>query len=130
MAPGISKAEFDALEPEAPASGILKRNDWGDSKWYRIECDCSSSEHGHEVDVEADDMGVTVTIYTESYTPYKDGWWDDIKFRVKTALKVLFTGRITVSTDMIMKEQTAVNYAHTLLSAVEDVKEFKAKQNG
>lgn len=117
------------MEPQVPAEGILKRNDWGDSKWYRVECECSSPNHAHEFDVEADEDGVTVSLYIDSYTPYKDSFWQDIKYRIRAALRLLFTGKIEMGSDIIMKEQVAVNYAHTLLSAVDDVKSFKNERD-
>ena len=112
-------------EYQEPAEGVLKRNDWGYSKWYRVECECSSPNHAHEFDVEADEDGVTVSLYIDSHTPYQGNFWQDIKYRIRAALRLLFMGRIELGSDIILKEQVAINYANTLLSATQDVREFR-----
>ena len=37
------------MTPQIPAEGILKTNDWGDSKVYRIACECGDESHNHNV---------------------------------------------------------------------------------
>ncbi len=44
--------------PHTPAQGIMKTNDWGDSKVYRVACDCSDPSHNHNVWIEANDVGM------------------------------------------------------------------------
>ena len=51
------------MKAQQPAEGILKRNDFGDSKWYQVVCGCGQDNHEHNVEVEADDLGVNVNIY-------------------------------------------------------------------
>ena len=52
------------LKPETPATGILIKNNWGDAKQYIVTCECGQSDHSHEIFVEADESGITVTTYT------------------------------------------------------------------
>jgi len=107
------------MTPQTAAEGILKRNDWGDSKIYQVVCDCSDANHDHNIWVEAEDCGVTVTIYTTS----KSKWFEMSRWR---KIWILLTqGYIEEETSIIMKEQQALNYAETLKNAVEDVKNFK-----
>lgn len=113
------------MEPETPAQGILKRNDWGDSMCYRVECECGSTEHGHEVQVEADQDGITVSIYVDAYTSYHHSFWDSMRSRLSIAARALFRGTVKVQAELMLREQQAVNYGHTLLNAVEAVKQFK-----
>lgn len=107
------------MKPEIPATGILKTNDWGDSKWYYVACDCTDPNHGHMCEVEADDLGVTVHIYATATTQY----WS--KNRWKQIWDILTKGYSEYEAVTILKEQQAVNYANTLLTAVEDVKVFR-----
>ena len=52
------------MQAQQPALGIMQTNDWGDTKVYRIACDCGSNEHSHDLWVEADESNVTVTVFT------------------------------------------------------------------
>jgi hypothetical protein len=62
------------LKAQAPAEGILLRKDYGDAKVYQVVCECGDCDHSHNVWVEAEDIGVSVTIYTQqSGGPLIDG---------------------------------------------------------
>lgn len=110
------------MKSETPAVGILKQGEYGDSIWYYIPCDCSEPDHSHTVEVEADDYSVTVHIYTKSKTKF----WS--KSRWRQIWDILRKGYTEYDTDVILKEQQAINYASALTSAVNDVKLFKSKQ--
>jgi hypothetical protein len=140
------------MKAQTPAEGILKTNDFGDSKWYKIVCGCGQNYHEHGVEVEADELGVNVNVYTTVKT---DHWRETAKTRydidniwlqefdwawksifnglirkLKLTWELWITGAVTAETTITMSEQQALNYAETLKSAVEDVKEFKqAKEN-
>jgi len=107
------------MKAQTPADGILKKNDWGNSKSYKVSCECGCDDHTHDVWVEADETGVTVTTYTEQ----KTNWWS--MNRWQSIWKLLITGYIKYEASIIMSEQQALNYAETLKSAIKDVKEFK-----
>lgn len=109
------------MEAQTPAEGILKMNEWGESKHYFIRCDCTDDDHAHDVEVEADDFGVQVIIYTKSKTKWNE------RNRWKQLWTLLTKGYIETETSIILKEQVALNYAETLKSAVADVKTFKQK---
>jgi len=111
------------LRIQVPAEGIMKTNDWGDSKVYRVTCSCGASDHDHHVWIEADDHEVSVTIYTT----VKSNWWS--KTRWHAIWTLLTKGYIDTESTVIMRKQQAVNYAHTLLSAVEDVEQFRKEKN-
>jgi hypothetical protein len=107
------------LNPQIPAQGILKQNDWGDSKVYQIICNCGQTDHSHTVWVEAEDTGITVTTYTKQ----KSKWWELNRFQ--TIWTLLTRGYVEYEASIIMTEQQALNYADTLKSAIKDVKNFK-----
>lgn len=111
------------MKPEQPANGILKRNDWGDTKVYEVVCTCHESDHNHRVWVEADNTGeVSVVVYTKTTTTFwKSGRWVQI-------WKLLTRGCIDFEAAIILDEQQALNYSATLKQAVKDVKQLQ-KQN-
>lgn len=107
------------MKAQKPAEGILKTGDFGDAMFYHIHCDCGSEDCAHEVEIEADDIHVQVHIYHVQHTK----WWD--KNRWKQIWQILTKGYAEMQTTIVMREQTALNYAETLKSAVKDVKKFK-----
>ena len=134
------------MKPEIPASGIFLKNDFGDSKWYGIACDCGCSLHDHVMNVEADDHGVGVEVYVTVSTNWSgkfkqnhmldnsaliwlDRTWKSIANAMTTRLKytrdIWIHGRVEMDTYLIMNEQQAINYSHTISRAVNDVKQFK-----
>jgi hypothetical protein len=145
------------MKPQTPAEGILKTNDYGDSKWYQVVCGCGQPDHTVTVEVEADDSGVSVNTYatvktdywTESVkkrydidSPWLQEWdwfWKDLVngffTRLRLTWDIWIKGYVRAETTTLMSEQQAINYAHTLTSAVKDVKLFrderlKETQNG
>ena len=135
------------MKPQTPAEGILKRNDFGDSKYYQVVCGCGQEYHDHNVEVEADETGVNVNVYMSVKTDY---WTETVKKRYDidnpylqeldwaikdiingfvTRLKLTWTvwtqGYVRCESTIAMSEQQALNYAETLKSAIQDVKDFK-----
>ena len=112
------------MNAQVPAEGVLLRKDYGDAKIYNIVCECGDCDHSHEVWVEAEDHGVTVTIYTQQKTK----WWQENRW--KTMWTLLTKGYVERESVLIMSEQQALNYANVLSTAVTDVKVFRnARQN-
>jgi len=110
------------MKAQTPAEGVLKLNDWGESKWYLVTCDCLDPDCVHTVEVEADDYCVTVHVHTRATTTF----WN--KNRWSQIWQILVKGYAEMETTVILKEQQAINYAETLTSAVNDVKIFKDKE--
>ena len=111
------------MKAQIPAEGILKTNDWGDSRVYKVVCNCGDDDHSHNVWVESDDHEVTVTVYTT----VKTNFWS--KTRWQHIWTLLSKGYVDCETTVSMTEQQALNYAETLKSAVDDVKKFRPKNN-
>lgn len=107
------------MEAQKPAEGILTSGEYGDIKFYHIQCDCGSDECAHEVQVEADIFGVQVHVYVKARTK----WWKNARW--KQIWEILTKGYTETQATIIMNEQTALNYAETLKTAMNDVKEFK-----
>jgi hypothetical protein len=106
---------------QIPAEGIMKTNDWGDSRVYRVSCNCGDENHNHNMWVEADDHDITVTIYTTGKTNY---WSKTRWYHIWT---LLTKGYIDTESTVCFSKQQALNYAETLKSAIVDVEEFRAK---
>ncbi len=138
------------MKAETPAEGILKRGDYGDSKWYQVVCGCGQVYHDHNFEVESSETGVDVNVHItvksnywgeivekhydidSPYLQEVDWFWKDLVNgfwnRLKVTWEVWTTGAVTAQTTITMSEQQALNYAETLKSAVEDVKHFKEER--
>lgn len=135
------------MNAQEPAEGILKRGDYGNSKFYQVVCGCGQEYHDHNFEVEAAETGVNVNLYITVKTDYwselvdkrydiDSPWLQEVEWFVKdlingiwTRLKVTWqlwtTGSVTAESTIAMSEQQALNYAETLKSAIEDVKKFR-----
>jgi hypothetical protein len=111
------------MKSQKPAQGVLQVNDWGNSKMYKVVCECGNEDCTHTVDIEAD-VDVTVTIYTRTRTNF----WS--KKRWHHIWQLLTKGHTDFETSIVLDKQTALNYADTLKSAVKDVEKFKKDQHG
>ena len=111
------------MKPEQPALGIMRTNDWGDTKVYRVACDCGSNEHNNDLWVEADETNVTVTVFTT----VKSRWWQLNRWQKIWTL--LTKGYVEYEASLIMSQQQALNYAKTLESAILDVERFRKQKD-
>ena len=136
---------------QTPAEGILMNHSYGASKMYTVACECSNPDCSHTVWVEADDYTVTVTSHTIQHADYWTetvksrydinnwllqrfdwfwkGWVNTFVTRLRLSRDIWFRGVVKYEASLIMTEQTAINYAHTLLSAINDVKTFRDTRN-
>jgi hypothetical protein len=107
------------MRAEKPAEGIMKTGEFGSYKSYHVECECGSPECAHKLSVEADDMEVTVAIYSTLRTK-----WNNMA-RWKQIWSILTKGYVDAESTLVLNEQAAFNYAAALKSAVKDVKELR-----
>jgi hypothetical protein len=138
------------MNAQAPAEGIMKTGDYGNSKWYKVVCGCGQPDHELNFEVEAEeDIGVSVNTYITAKTDYWSesvkkrydidnpylqelDWalkdiWNGFVTRLKLTWTVWTTGYIKTETTIAMSEQQALNYSETLKSAISEVKAFKQK---
>lgn len=135
------------MKAQTPAEGILKSNDWGDTKSYHIVCTCGCDDHTINLVVEADDSHVTVMHYTTQSTDFWseavkprydidndwlqefDWFWkglvNGLVLRLRLTKDIWFKGQAKFESTTIMTEQQALNYAETLKSAVADCKKIR-----
>ncbi len=135
------------MKNQTPAEGIMITGDYGDSKFYKVVCGCGQDDHSIDFEVEAAETGINVNTYVTVKTDY---WSESVKKRydinnpylqeLDWALKDIWNGLITrlkltwtvwtkgyvkTETTIAMTEQQALNYAETIKSAIQDVKDFK-----
>lgn len=110
------------IKPQTPAEGILLHRDYGDAKMYTITCECCSTDHTHQVWVEAEDIGVTVT----TFTTQKTRWWDLNRWKI--IWRMLTRGYIEYEASIIMTEQQALSYAKALEASISDVQLFRKQR--
>lgn len=137
------------MKPQTPATGIMLTKDFGDSKYYKVDCECGQPDDSIVFNVEVDDGSVTV----HTWTTQKTSWWDDpfkanstfrfdpewlwflqhrirnilnsIAHRVQVTWCVWIHGYVDYESYTIMTEQQTLNYAETLKQAINDIKEYK-----
>lgn len=110
------------MKAQTPAQGVLQVNDWGSSKMYKAVCECGNDDCTHTIDIEAEDTGVIVTIYTKTRTNF----WSVNRW--KHIWKLLTTGYTDYETCIMMNKQVALNYANVLQLAIKDVEELKKQK--
>ena len=110
------------MKMQIPAEGIMKTNDWGDSKVYRIACNCGDENHNHNMWIEADEHDIIVTIYTTG----KTNFWS--KTRWYHIWTLLTKGYIDTESTVCLNRQQALNYAETLKSSITDVETFRSER--
>ena len=137
----------NTMKSETPALGIMKTGEFGDSKFYKVVCGCGQPDHDIDFEVEAVDTGINVNTYIVSKTDYWsesfkkrydidniwlqewDWFWKDLingfVCRAKLTWTVWIRGYVKTESTIAMTEQQALNYAETLKSAIQDVKNFK-----
>lgn len=137
----------NTMKNETPALGIMRTSDFGDSKFYKVVCGCGQPDHDIDFEVEAADTGINVNTYITAKTDYWtetvkkrydidsiwlqefDWFWKNLVNGVITRLKLTWTiwtqGYVKTETTIAMSEQQALNYAETLKSAIQDVKNFQ-----
>jgi hypothetical protein len=135
------------MNTQLPAEGILKINDYGNSKWYHVVCGCGQPDHTLTVEVEADEMGISVNTYATVKTDYWsemvekrydidnpwlqefDWFWKDLVNGFLTRLRLTWDiwikGYVRAETTTLMSKQQTLNFAETLKSAITDVEDFE-----
>jgi hypothetical protein len=132
---------------QVPAEGIMKTSDFGDSKFYKVVCGCGQDDHSIDFEVEAAETGVNVNTFVTVKTDYWSesikkrydidnpylqelDWalkdiWNGLIIRLKLTWTIWTKGYVKTESTIAMSEQQALNYAETIKSAIQDVKNFK-----
>ena len=109
------------MKYQKPAQGILLQGDFGDSKNFKVECDCSSEDHSVymwiEVNKDQDIPDVEVSFYVRTWTPCWRGW----KERLIAVYEILFKGVHKQEHHMLLNKQSALNFAETIKRTVKEL---------
>ncbi len=107
------------MEPQIPAVGIAQTGQFKDASIFQVSCDCNSPEHSVnmwiEVDPETEFKLISVNFYVETYSNFKTNW----STRLKIIWNVLTRGYYKQEASVLLNEQTAVNFAQTILREVD-----------
>ncbi len=109
------------MKAQQPAQGIMLQGDFGNSRNFKVECDCSSDDHAvHmwiEVNKDTDVQEVEVSFYVNTWTPCWRGWGQ----RLQAVYEILFKGVHKQEHHMILNRQAALNLAKAIENTVQDL---------
>lgn len=107
---------------QTPAQGIMLQGDFGKSKNFKVECDCSSDDHAVymwiEVGEDKDVPDVEVSFYVRTWTPLWEGGWLG---RLKAVYEILFKGVHKQEHHMLLNKQSAINFADAIKNTVKEM---------
>lgn len=110
------------MKAQKPAQGIMLQNDFGDSKNFKVECDCSSDDHAVymwiEVDKDDDVNDVEVSFYVTTWTKE---FWRNWPARLRAVYDILVKGVHKQEHHMILNKQSALNFAETIKQTVKEM---------
>ena len=108
---------------------VMKTNEFNDSIFYRISCDCSDVEHDLTLEMEWDDGFLTLHFYGDvevsswgsSFSWIGKQWW-----KIKRIFELLFKGYFSVNYEMlILKEEHLDSFIEALQEGKLKFKECK-----
>jgi hypothetical protein len=140
------------IKAQAPADGILKKGDYGDSKFYTVVCSCGNPDDEIDFEIEVDECRIHMNTWTiqksdywsllvdENYQPYIRNSFlysidssirkliNGIHTRISLTYKLWTVGYLKYHQTTIMTEQQALNYAETIKTAIKDMHQFQKDQ--
>lgn len=112
---------------------ICKTDEWEDCVYYKANCACGNDECNITLDLEAEEyeeneglkndtinLNMFSNLYYNSWTGVKENWYCSIISRTKAALRILFTGRIKVSSSFMFRGEKQIE---EFINALEEGKE-------
>ena len=139
------------LQPEQPANGILKKNDYGNYISYQVECSCSSPDDSIIFDISAEEDTVELTTYLTAKTDWhyeiinknnpkiKNSWLfaidsslryliNSIGYKIKFTFELWTSGYIRLQHSTLMNEQQSLTLAYVIQTSMEQVKEYNKEK--
>ncbi len=141
------------MKAQTPAEGIMKTHDFGDSKFYKVECTCGNPDDAIEVILEVEEGFGEVQLSLT--TIQKTDWWKELAewetykidnpwlfsivnsvkslingfaHRVAITRDVWFKGYVKYSSTTMLSQQQALNFAETIKVGVKDIENFQRKK--
>ena len=140
------------INSQKPAEGIMLTHDFGDSKYYRVDCNCGNEQDHIEVSIFLDDYG---EILVEFEATQKTQWWKKLweydvyqiynpwlfsivnslqelvngtAHRLRVTRDVWFRGYVTYSSSTILSKRAALNFSGALSDAVMEIEKRKKEK--
>ena len=140
------------MQAETAATGIMKTHDFGNSKFYNVECSCGNDDDSITFEIEAEpDTG---SIILNHWTVQKTDWWTEsvkkrydidsiwmqefdwfwkslwngLTTRLRLTRDIWWNGYVKYQSTVIMNRQQTLNYAETLKSAISEIEKYQAYQ--
>lgn len=110
------------MKTQVPAQGIMLQGDYGDSKNFKIDCDCTSADHAVymwiEVQRDPDIQDVEVSFYVTTWTRE---FWQNWPARLRAVWDILVHGVHKQEHHMVLNKQSAINFAEAIKTTVKEL---------
>ncbi len=111
------------MKPQSPAEGISVTSIWDDARSFRIQCECTDSNHDAdmwiEINKEKDLPSIELAFYVNTWTPYFSNWGE----RLRAVFNILFKGVHRQQHTLLLTKQAAINVANAITSSVQLLEE-------
>ena len=91
---------------------VMKVGYRGDSIYYKIGCDCMSSDCDLLLELETEDKMMFLTMYQKlTWTSdfFHGNWFKDIWTRIKVVSRLLFLGHVEVTGGLVIKGEEHID---------------------
>jgi hypothetical protein len=111
----------------------MKTDDFGDSIWYKVNCDCNSDDHITTIEFEHDKEFhfMTLNFYKKMVWTSRWGdiaWYERLWRRITCAFKMLFTGYIEIEEYVILQDEEHISsFIEALQEGKQRIKEAMEK---
>ena len=106
----------------------MKTNEFKDSIFYRVACDCGSDEHDIHMEFENDPeipgfifLNFYKKLVWSSYWGDNDKWYKNFWLRIKGATKMIFKGYVEVEESFILRGEEHID---SFIEALEEGKQY------
>lgn len=111
------------MKAQQPAEGISTISTWNDARSFRIQCECTDSNHEAdmwiEINKDADLPSIELAFYVNTWTPYFANWGE----RLRAVFNILFKGVHRQQHTLLLNKQAAINVANAITSSVQLLEE-------
>lgn len=115
------------IKTQEPAQGIMLQGDYGNSKNFKVECECASDDHAAHMWIELskdnDIPMVEVSFYVTAWTPTCGGWRE----KLKAVYEILFKGSYKQEHHMLLNKQSALNFAAAIERTIKELENKNAR---
>ena len=113
---------------------VMKVEDFRDSCFYRLACDCGTCSHDLEVEVELDKDGILWVFLSGNHTVadwwHHPGWFRQMWKRIKLTFRLLFTGWFESNGEFLVLQEKHLDSIISFLQGVKEKKEWVSRRRG